>query len=163
MYVPNYIPPPVEIPNNVTQERYPVRLGFIRRVAVLHLCSLVAIGLLSQVEFFKTTLPLSLIELGIVLLFLSLVRIATRATKLDQILSLATFPVLAIMLATVIRCLATEGLSVWGVIVGAACSAIYALLCGRDFSFVGQFMLSLIVSSVVLAIAATTIGLSGAR
>ena len=47
MYVPNYIPPPLEVPRNVTQEKYLIRVRFIRRVSVLHLASVLLLGGLS--------------------------------------------------------------------------------------------------------------------
>jgi FtsH-binding integral membrane protein len=158
MYVPNYIPAPIEVPNNVTEEGYMVRLGFIRRVAVLHFLSLLIIGGLSMLDLPAIPLKSSVIELGTVLLLLSLTRIRQRGKKLDQILSLAIFPVLLGLIAIVVRTLNQSGWPVWGTLVGAACAVLYALLCGRDFSFVGQFVLSLIVSCVALAIVATTLG-----
>ena len=42
MVVPNYIPDPIEIPNNVTEQPYLVRLAYIRRVLSLHLLSVIA-------------------------------------------------------------------------------------------------------------------------
>ena len=53
------------------------------------------------------------------------------------------------------RSLSAIDLPVWAALVGAACSALYAVLCGRDFSFVGQFVLAWIVSSGFVAWIAT--------
>jgi FtsH-binding integral membrane protein len=160
MYVPNYIPPPIEVPNNVTEERYPQRLGFIRRVTVLHLLSLLIVGGLSMLDLPSIKLSASAVEIGSLLVVFSVVRITTRATKMDQIISLCLAPLLLVSLALLARTLNQSGWPVWGVVVGAASSVLYAFLCGRDFSFVGQFCLGLIVSSTALAVVATTFRMS---
>lgn len=159
MYVPNYIPAPIEVPGNVTEERYGVRLRYIRRVAALHFLSLAVIGGLSTLNLPLIRVDLGLIELGLLLLLLSLVRITTRATRNDLIISASLLPVLLCSIAVLVRTLNQSGWPVWGVAVGAACSVIYGLCCGRDFSFVGQFCMSLIASSVLLAIAAISLGM----
>jgi FtsH-binding integral membrane protein len=46
------------------------------------------------------------------------------------------------------------GYPVWAPLTGIAATAAYTGLCGRDFSFVGQYLLSLIASSVSLAVLA---------
>ncbi|MFI5386567.1 MAG: Bax inhibitor-1 family protein [Fimbriimonadales bacterium] len=160
MYVPNYVPAPIEVPNNVTEERHLVRLGFIRRVSALHFLSLLIVGGLSMLSLPTPLLGASVAELGVVLLLLSVIRISTRATRMDQILSLSLLPLLIVSLAVIVRTLDQAGWPVWGVAVGAASAVVYGLCCGRDFSFVGQFFLSLIVSCTVLAIVATTTGMS---
>jgi FtsH-binding integral membrane protein len=159
MYVPNYIPPPIEVPGNVTEERYSVRLGYIRRVAVLHFFSLVLIGGVSALKLPIVRLDMSILWLAILLLFLSLVRIGTRATRNDLILSTSLLPVVIASIGIIAGTLDRTGWPIWGVSVGAACSVVYGLCCGRDFSFVGQFCLSLIASSVILAFAAITLGM----
>ena len=160
MYVPNYIPDPIEVPNNVTEQPYRTRLVFMRRVAVLHLLSLLLIGGISMLNLPQPPLGVVLVEVGVLVLTLSLIRISTRATKMDQILSLSLSPVLVISLAVAVRTMNASGWPIWGVSVGTVASVIYALSCGRDFSFVGQFFLSLVASSVVLAVVATTVGMS---
>jgi FtsH-binding integral membrane protein len=159
MYVPNYIPPPIEVPGNVTEQSYSVRLGFVRRVAILHLASLAVIAALSLLELPKVPVEMAIAELGIVLLVLSFIRIGTRATKYDLMVSGSLLPVVLVSLAVIVRTLNQGEWPVWGVAAGAACAVIYAISCGRDFSFVGQYALSLIVSSVGLACAAISMGM----
>jgi len=159
MYVTNYIPAPIEVPGNVTEEPYAVRLGYIRRVAALHFLSLLVIGGISMLTLPAIPIGLGLVELGLLVLVLSLVRIGTRATRNDLIISASLLPVLLVSIAILVRTLNHAGWPVWGVAVGAASSALYGFCCGRDFSFVGQFCLSLILSSVVLAIAAISIAM----
>jgi hypothetical protein len=159
MYVPNYIPAPIEVPGNVTEEKYAVRLGFIRRVAIFHLASLAVVAALSLLDLPQLPLASALVELGALLLILSLVRIGTRATKKDLIVSSALLPILLVSLAVIVRTLHAMGWPIWGIAVGVSASVVYALSCGRDFSFVGQYVLSLIVSSVLLAWAAINMGM----
>jgi hypothetical protein len=159
MYVPNYIPSPIEVPGNVAEERHGARLRFIRRVSVLHFLSLLVIGGLSMLEMPAVPLIPNLIELALLLLLLSLIRIGTRATRNDLLISSSLLPILIVSLALVVKTLNNDGWPIWGVAVGAGSAVIYALCCGRDFSFVGQFFLSLIASSVVLAVAAITFGI----
>jgi hypothetical protein len=158
MVVPNYIPSPSEVPNNVTEEIYSVRLGFVRRVSVLHFLSLLCVAGLSMLRLPDASLIQEMAQLGMVLLLLSLVRIAVRGQRADQVVSLALLPVLLVALAVLVKTLNASGWPVWGVAFGVGCSVTYALLCGRDFSFVGQFFLSLIASSVILAVLVTTLG-----
>ncbi len=163
MYVPNYIPAPIEVPGNLTQESYRARLGFVRRVAVLHFLSLIMIGGLSTIALPTLPFPVLAVSIGAVLLMLSMVRISMRATRMDQIFSLCLFPILVTLLATAFRTLDRSGWPVWGILVGAACSVLYALCCGRDFSFVGQFLMSVIASCVALAVVAISIGMDTHR
>jgi len=163
VYVPNYIPDPIEVPGNVTEERYRVRLAFLRRVAVLHFVSLLVIGGLSRLAL--PAVPLEGVAAGIatVLLALSFVRIGMRATKWDQVVSLSLFPMLVVLIAMAVRTVDLAGWPIWGVGVGAGCGVIYAVSCGRDFSFVGQFFLSLVASSMALAALAISMGMDTHR
>jgi|SRR5579862_5088285 len=159
MYVPNYIPSPIEVPGNVTEQSHSIRLAFIRRVGILHLLSLLVIAGISTLDLPRVAPLATAIDIGTVLLILSLIRISLRATKLDQMLSLILSPVLLVCLGIGARTLNDSGWPVWGVVIGAVSAVLYALVCGRDFSFVGQFFLSLIVSCVALAVIAIAIGI----
>jgi FtsH-binding integral membrane protein len=159
MYVPNYIPPPIEVPGNVAEAPYRVRLGFVRRVAVLQFLGLLIIGAASRMDLPAVPLEASLAELAVLLLLLCLVRIGTRATRYDLIVSASLLPILLLSISLIVRVLDRSGWPVWGVSVGSGCSVIYAFSCRRDFSFVGQFVLSLIASSVLLAVAAIVLGI----
>ncbi len=158
MYVPNYIPPPIEVPGNATEKSYLVRLGFVRRISVLHFLSLLLIGGISMLALPSLPILTVCIALGCVLLALSLVRIGTRATRNDLLISCALLPLLIMVLAMLVRLLNHGGMPVGGLAVGVGCSVLYALSCGRDFSFVGQYLMSLIASTVILAVAATALG-----
>lgn len=99
------------------------------------------------------------ILVGLLLLMLCLIRIGNRATKWDHIISSTLLPVLLIVLATTVKALNLAGIPVWGACAGVGCAAVYAQFCGRDFSFVGQYFLALVVSSVGLAVLAVSLGM----
>lgn len=151
MYVPNYIPDPIEVPNNVNDQRWTVRLAFIRRVSVLHFASVGVIALLATSQMPRPSLAMSLVVVGFCLLIMSLVRIETRGTRADVLMSVGLLPILLTGISFVVRDLADLGYPMWAPGIGIFCAVVYTGLCGRDFSFVGQFILSFIASSVAIA------------
>lgn len=163
MVVPNYVPEPIEIPDNVTQQPYPVRLRFIRRMQGLQLVSLGVVGalsLLSQIPVLQP-LPVLVTLLGF-LIMLCFIRIGFRSTRIEAAISSYTIPVLLVVVAMAVRSIAHVGIPLWAMLFGPAFAYIYTLLCGRDFSFVGQLVLSSIVSSVAVASLSLVMGQQGA-
>lgn len=153
MYVPPYVPQPIEIEGNVAQESYLVRLGFVRRVVFAHFATLgIATALSAQPSLPRLDVLSAAIFLLASLALLSLVRRMAKGRRADQRLSLALLPLPVFSLALLIRALNEEGWAVWVVGAGAVCVLLYASLCGRDLSFVGMFVMPLAAS---LAVAAT--------
>ena len=151
MIVPNYIPEPLEVPGNVAEHPYLLRLVFIRRVALLHLGSLVVISLLTNLAFPHTGLQTACLALAICLTGLDLVRIALRGKPSEGKISALCLPVVLILVAWGIRETSLGGWPVFPPLIGASCVVIYAVLAGRDFSFMGCCLLSLIASTVAVA------------
>lgn len=151
MVVPNYIPEPVEISDNVTLRPYGERVSFIRRVLSLHFLSLGVIAGLSAVHTEGLVLASAGILVAVCLVVLSLIRIETRGTRIDLVLSSALLPVLLIGLAMVVRGLVERGVPLWAPPIGTLCGLIYAYSCGRDFSWVGQWFLAMVASNVAIA------------
>jgi hypothetical protein len=151
MFVPNYVPEPEQIPGSVTKEAYAMRLTFIRRVLSCFIGSVgfvVGIGLLlpKTIEVRLATIVL----LG-VLLLVSAIRSILRGTDLEAKLTAWTLPVVIVTLGLVSRSWTADHFPTWSILAGISCFGIYAAVCGRDFSFVGGYALSLIVSSVFIA------------
>lgn len=150
MYVPNYIPDPIEIPGNVTQEPYLFRLGYIRRVSLLHMISLLAVAAVaySPIELpgFATWWPLAVIVCG-----LAIVRVLLRRTPQEASVSVLLLLPLLASVGLALRPLVLADWPLWSLLLGPFCAVLYAGFCGRDFSFMGQYLLSMIASSTAIA------------
>ncbi len=162
MVVPNYVPEPIEIPDNVTQQPYAVRLRFIRRMQGLQIIAAGMVAGLAAGPKFPTVglVPILLVLLG-VLILLCLVRIFMRSTRKEATVSSSLIPIVLVLVALAARAAYFVGFPVWSALYGVGFAYVYTLLCGRDFSFVGQFFLSLIVSSVALAALSLAMGHQG--
>ena len=161
MYVPNYMPEPIEVPGNVTTEKYAIRLVFIRRVIWLHLVSMVLIACAMSLPMPHRGIESTGLTLVGFLVILDIVRIRTRGGREEPWLSCAFFAPVIVLVAALLRELDAHQFPVWAFFVGPPCVALYSGVCGRDFSFVGGFFLSLIASSLIVAMAALYFHLSG--
>ena len=160
MNVPNYIPQQLEVPGNVSLELWDEKVAFLRRVTAWHLASVVAVLLLTRLRLPATSLQAGCGMLVAALALLCVVRIVTRGTAWDLRVSASLAPVALVPLVLVIDALHRAGFPVWAPLAGIGATALYTVLCGRDFSFMGQYLLSLIGSEVGLAVAAPILGLS---
>ena len=151
MIVPNYVPDPLEVPNNVTEERFPLRLQFIRRVMLIHLGTVLMVAGLSTQAFPQVGLVWASLGLAIVLIFLDVWRILARSSQSEATVSLALLPCVVVLMGWVAAEAQRIGFPVWSPAVGVVCAFLYAAVCGRDFSFVGCYFLAWIVSSVAIA------------
>ena len=159
MYVPNYVPEPLEVPGNVTLAPYPVRLAFVRRVTLLHAASLCLVAGLAWLPVRPVPLGAALGVLAVHLLLLDLVRVRLRGRPKEPSTSVALSGSMIAVVAVCARTAVLDGIPVWAMLVGPAFALAYTLLCGRDYSFVGCGLLSLIGSSVLLAGLAVQTGL----
>ncbi len=153
MYVHNYVPDPIEVPGNVTEEPYAERLAFIRRVSALHAISVCAIaGVVLAPTAILPRLTTSVYVL-LLLLILCLLRIVFRGTKTEAMASLTLLPIVVVVFGMAAASWWQAGFPVWSASVGLVCAVTYTMICGRDFSFVGQFVLGLIASSAIVSLA----------
>ena len=151
MYVPNYVPEPLEVPANVTLDPYPVRLAFLRRVTALHATSLLLVAGAAWIPIPPVPFPFALLVLAGILLLFDLLRVRLRGQPLEARLSVVLAAPIVLATALCARMATLGGIPVWAILLGPAFALAYTLLCGRDYSFVGCGLLSLIGSSVLLA------------
>jgi hypothetical protein len=151
MYVPNYVPEPLEVPGNITLAPYTARVWFIRKVTSLHLLSLAIVALLAMIPmpaapwFYPTGV------LSAVLVLLDILRIRLRGKPVEALASSAALPCVILAVSWLAHDLTLMGLPVAFVLAGPACCGLYTLFCGRDYSFVGCLLLALIASTTGLA------------
>ena len=151
MYVPNYIPEPLEVPGNITEERYPIRLFFIRRVALMYFGSIAAIALMTHLSFPRMGLLYSMIALASCLTGLDLVRIGLRGKPAEAKISTLCLPAVLVLVAWGLREIAQDGWPIFQPAIGVACVTAFAVISGRDFSFIGCWFLAMIASSAGVA------------
>jgi hypothetical protein len=159
MIVPNYIPDPMEVPGNVTQEPYLFRVAYIRRVTLLHLATLGFVALLSTHAWPRMAMGSALGMLALVLVILDFWRIAARGSRTEAVVSSAFLPTIVAFLAWAACEGARRDWPVWAPLGGVIAATAYTLLCGRDYSFMGCLFLAWIASSVGIAALALKLNL----
>jgi hypothetical protein len=92
-----------------------------------------------------------LILLGGAVLLLNLIRTRLRGQSKEARLSSGLLPLTILLFGALASVLSRDGIPTWAPVVGIFLAALYGQLSGRDFSFVGGTLLSLIVSSVLIA------------
>jgi len=151
MYVPNYVPEPLEVPGNVTLASYLSRVRFIRRVTFLHLAGMIFAAALAFIRWPELGWLPPLASLSLVLAVLDLLRIWLRGQSSEASVSSLALPLILVFAAWSARELVVGKVPVWSALVGVGWSAVYAVACGKDYSFVGGYLLALIPSTIVLA------------
>lgn len=148
MQVQPYFPVPEVVAGNVASAPYDARLRFIRKLADRHLLMILGgTGIASVlVHWVPESIPPFWTD--VILLVVSLL-IASGLRKLGpgrgpDKLSQLFIPIVVVLAARLAGALMLLGIDVWPVPVASLATWLYARLCGRDFSFVGQFVLSLL-------------------
>lgn len=143
MNIPPYFPEPVEVPESIARKPYAVLTEFIKRVIALHYMTIL---FLFHIPFLWppkwNTDYLAYISLGGILI-LSLIRIFVQGRKQTFVSLIILFPTL-IALGWWFYILQNLGWPVGSIRLAALCAFLYSMLCGRDFSFIGQLVLSMI-------------------
>jgi hypothetical protein len=146
--VPPYVPQPIEIPGNVTEEPYMVRLGFIRRVvAVFGVSLLVVAG--ASVAPLKAG-PYDFVFVILSLMLLSAGRGVVKGRPIEQRLSLVLSVTLFLSLGLLVHRLLLQGWPLWSIGLGCVALMAYTFLCGRDLSFTGMWFLSGVGSTLLI-------------
>ncbi len=151
MNVPNYVPDQLEVPGNVAEQIYPLRMAFVKRVTLRHFVSISVIGLVSRLKFPALSLTEAIVVVVSLLLALELSRIVLRGKRIEANISTAVLPLVMASMGCLMQRLSGLGWPVWALLVGPLAAVIYSALCGRDYSFVGNYCLSVIASSVAIA------------
>ncbi len=157
MQIQPYFPEPVVVSRNVAAERYMVTLGFIRRVMLGHFVSVACVAAAAmRLE------PLFDLGTNVTVFFACLfaLTVARRVLCGGLADNLASFLLLlptVWSLAAIVRTAYDAGHPVWIVGLCYVAASLYGAFCGRDFSFVGQFV---ITTFTTLAIIGAT-GLGG--
>ncbi|HSI71797.1 MAG TPA: hypothetical protein VK934_01355 [Fimbriimonas sp.] len=161
MIVPNFVPDQLEVPGNVTEQPYLVRIWFIRRVTWLFTLSVAVVGFVVWLDRLpRVGLLASILLLAVLLIGLELWRILTRGRRVEDIVSACCLPLVLGCVALVASEVHGVGYPVWQLLVGPTILLLYTTLCGRDYSFVGGFLLSLIGSAVTIASIGMSEGMS---
>lgn len=140
--IPPYFPDPIEVTGNVSSQPYDVRLNFVRKLSAGAFASM---GFAFAVAVSLRGMPwqISGVCLLAAMLLLTVCRYAFAGGKREVIAAAAlTAPVL-ISAGLFFGAMYELGAPVWVLVLVPTGSALYAFVSGRDFSFVGQYGLSL--------------------
>jgi hypothetical protein len=154
MNVQPYFPEPVTVPGNAANASYGKRLRFIRRVVAGHFATVLLVAAMVVWGPTDADARSATILIFFCLLGLTVTRRLAPHTRIDLAASvLLIFPLLA-ALGVVIREGIDYGLPLWSLGIAATTSLAYTMLCGRDFSFMGLYVLAGGVCTILIAILA---------
>jgi FtsH-binding integral membrane protein len=146
-----YFPEPITVADNVSEQRHAVWVSFVRRVSIGHAVTVAAIGIVALWGGTAPFHPAWLALAGLALLSL-LRRLGPRGPLSGWLDVLALAPT-ALGLGWWASAAHEAGWPVWPLFLATGTAGLYAALCGNDFSFVGQFVLSSLASLVAVAAA----------
>ena len=152
MHIQPYFPEPIEVRGNVANERYAVRLSFIRAVLAGHALSvaaIVAVAIAYVPVLNATALSLFLFA---DLLALTLVRRFFPGKSLEGALSFLILLPTLFAVGCLVRIAHEGGAPVWLVFLSYLVASVYGALCGRDYSFVGQFVITVMALTTVTVV-----------
>lgn len=142
MFIPPYFPEPLVVPNNVADSAYDERLRFLRLVIAGHAAT-VAFALLVAL-FWPWRMAPQVVTgalLGALILH-SLVRKLLAGLPQERLFQIALLPITLILTGLFGRELHDQGWPVLALPIGVLGGAVYTAISGRDFSFVGNYVLS---------------------
>lgn len=139
MIVQPYFPEPITVPGNVAEEPYQARLRFVRRTLAGYGLSAAVVA--AGAAMGLGTLPVQWLGWLLLsgLLVLSLLR---QLASTNGWVSVAVLGPTLIVLGRALAWIHEAGVSIAPLTLVPVCVCLYGALCGRDFSFVGQFFLA---------------------
>ena len=153
MFVPSYVPPPIEIPNNVSQERYAVRLQFIRATLHRFLIALMIVFLIAAAPPFGLPVRSTLAATLTLLVSMSIVRRLGKGRRLEVALSTGMLLPFLVSFGLTLNGLEGLNLPIGLFMLTFAMAWLYATTCGRDLSFIAMFFLPALVGSALWVVA----------
>ncbi len=145
-----YFPEPVVVSKNVATERYVVRLSFVRAVLSGHVVTVVGIAAVASLLDPALSVNGLLVVLLAGLLALTFTRRLLVGRSLDGVISFFLLLPVLYCLGGLTKFAVAIGQPVWIFIVAYGIASIYGALCGRDYSFVGQFVIAAVLLTVVV-------------
>lgn len=148
----------------MAEEPWRVKAAFIRKTC-LFFCLLTAAAAMVGGAFRFVAAPEAVLAAGALALALVLngVRTMARGSRIERVSSLVLSPFVVAGYGLLFNALLDRGVPVWGLPIGLTACTVFALLAGRDFSFIGQFAASQVASAAVIAAVSISLGLSHAR
>lgn len=161
MYVPNFIPPPIEISGRVAEDKWQVKVAFIKKTCLLFCVLTGASASIGFLFRYIQSPDAALSGIALLLAFiLNALRTLARDSRLERTASLILSPLVVAGFGLLFNALLDRGVPVWGIPIGLACCTIFAYLAGRDFSFLGQLAFGFVVSSILIAFVSIDLGIS---
>ena len=144
MFIPPYFPEPIIVPRNVADQPYDSRLRFIQQVVALHaICG----GLATLVAMYvplKASLDQTVAAFLSCLVIHSLLRFVWGGRRIERNLNLILLPFTIVSTGLLGRELHRIDWPMVALPIGLLGAAAYVLFAGRDFSFVGQYVLAVL-------------------
>ncbi len=161
MYVPNYVPEPLEVPGNITLEKYGHRVRFIRKVVLWHSVSIAVLTIWTVMAPKTGSAGIWGVCLVAAILAADFARIALRGGDAEWWVSAGfLLPILG-FLGLLLNHWIAVGFPAWASVIGCLCLMIYTLAAGRDFSFPGSFALCWPISSLLVYLAGRSLEMTG--
>ena len=139
MYVPPYFPEPVVVRDAAADAPYDVRRKFIQRVIVGHAAT---VGVATAIGFFAhftIDFRISSFALLVMLLIHCLARKLANSTYPEKLIQIVLLPFVLVACGVVGSGPSQRDWPVWVFPVAVTGGTVYAMLAGRDFSFLGHF------------------------
>lgn len=144
MFIPPYFPEPIVVQDNVADQPYDSRLRFIQQVVALHAVCGACATLVAVYAPLQVRLDQSFASFFSCLAIHSLLRFVWGGRRIERNLNLILLPFTTVSTGLLGRELHRIDWPMAALPIGLLGAAAYVLLAGRDFSFVGQYVLAVL-------------------
>jgi len=154
MYVPNYVPEPLEVPGNITLEKYRHRVSFIRKVVLWHSVSVAVLTIWTVLAPKTGSAGIWGVCLIAAILAADFARIALRGGDSEWWVSAGFLLPILTFFGLLLNHWTSIDFPAWASVIGCVCLTVYTLAAGRDFSFPGSFAICWPISSLLVYLVA---------